>query len=239
MLPAARVRGTCCCFVPCFASSMLHFAHISHSRIAFMLRVLASHSSLSCVHFLALALSRACELSSLRFVALALCVAYLHVALAPLISHAAFVMCVRMLHLQFAFARCTLELRVCASRLRCAPARRACIPHLVRCWCALYVVRSGAFSPVAFALRASRSDSACCARVSRGTPVFNISPLLVVRAGCELPPSTFTPLLGKTASRRLDLTRWSSFFFAKKRKSRCMLRLDKRGVWSGGDRKSG
>jgi hypothetical protein len=198
LLPAARVRGTCCSFVPCCASSTLHFARISPSRVAFMLRVLALLPRLSCMHFHALALCRVCELPivSCRACALLrLCFAFAS-------------------RLRCAFARCTCSFAFA----RCAPARRA---------------RSDAFSPVAFASCASGSGIACCARALRGAPAFNMLPQLVVRAGCELPPSKFTPPLGKTASRRLDLTWWSSFFFAKKRRSRCVLRLDKRGVWSG------
>ncbi len=67
LLPAARVRGRCCCYVVCLTSSALNSACISHSHVVFMLHILVSHSRLSYVHFSALALCRACELTSLRF----------------------------------------------------------------------------------------------------------------------------------------------------------------------------
>ena len=117
LLPAARVRGTCCCFVPCSASSTLHFARISPLRVAFMLRVLALLPRLSCMHFHALALCRVFELSivscracassrlrcafasRLRCVfARCTCTAHFARRLCDVHSHVAFAVCVCTLH---------------------------------------------------------------------------------------------------------------------------------------------
>ena len=137
--PAARVRGTCCCSVPRFASSTLHFARILPLRVAFILRVLASLSRLSCTHLHALALCRVCEssivscracastrlrcasASRLRCVfARCTCTAHFARRLCGVHSHVAFAVCICTLHAFVARLHVALVLRICfVARVRC------------------------------------------------------------------------------------------------------------------------
>ncbi len=107
-------------FAFCVCVLHLYFCiRSSHSRVTPAFCVCAFVLALSVSHF-TFGPSRLHVVPVCRsHVALALRIAASHLHRSFL--HSAFVMCIRMLHLHFAFARCMLEFRACASRLHCAP----------------------------------------------------------------------------------------------------------------------
>ena len=152
--------------------------------------------------------------------------------------------------LRFAFARCTLAFRVCVLHLllrllwrflRCASAHRAYAlrSHAKLALRICFVARVRRMSFVQTRSRTSPSHYMRHAQASR----VALAPCAVLLHstcrrssscvwGASFPINIYSAAW-QTASRELDLTGWSSFFFCKEKKVSLRGVFDKRGVGSG------